>query len=135
MNTIYNKNRGFTLIEVAVSLILIGMFIAVFGPAISDIFKQSMNVSDNNESFNLAYNYASYEANNAQDEVTTENIDKVNVDIFEKSSGEIVLTLDDGSGAPLTTYSPEKFLVYTSEYSSGRFGSSKTLRFNDYSIR
>ncbi len=128
------KKKGFTLVEVAVSLILIGMFIVVFGPSISNIFKQTMNVADSNESFNLAYNYASVEANNLQDEVTAENIDNVDVDIFDNTSNEVVLTLNDNSGTEIT-YSPEKFLVYTSEYISGRFGSSKTLCFNDYSVR
>ncbi len=131
---IKKRRKGFTLVEVAVSLMLIGVFIVIFGPAISNIFKQTMNVSDNDESFNIAYNYASLEANNEQDEVTDVNVDIVNVTVYEQSSNEVVLTLDDGSGTPVT-YTPEKFLVYTSEYSSGRFGSSKTLCFNDYAVR
>ncbi len=129
---IKHKKSGFTLVEVVVSLILIGMFLAVFGPAISNIFKQSLNIADNDESFNLAYNYASYEANNLQDEVTN-NI--VTLTTFEKNSGKVQLTLYDNTGKEVTTYSPDKLLVYTTKYVSGRFGSSKELCFNDYSVR
>ncbi len=131
INNKNNKKNGFTLVEVIVSLLLIGMFLGVFGPAISNIFKQSLNVSDNDESFNIAYNLASSAANNPQNVVPTD----VTENSFDISSGSFDLTLDDGSGSK-TEYTPDiKLFVYTSKYTSGRFGSSKELSFNDYSVR
>ncbi len=136
MGTMKNKKNGFTLVEVIVSLILIGMFLGVFGPSISEIFKQTMNVSDNDQTFNLAYNRASAAANSQQDITIPEN---GTVTTFLGDNADVVLTVfdvaDDGTETSVATYSPNKFVVYTSTYNGGRFGSTKQLCFNDYSVR
>lgn len=130
-----NKHKGFTLIEITFSLLLLGVFISLFMPAIINIYRDIESLHTLDSSFNNAYNETIYESNRAKD-VPTKYDD---VDINELKN-YTTLTLLDSTGNPVNyggtniTYQPEHFFVYSKDYKSSSFNYNSSLWFNAYSL-
>lgn len=130
-----NKKLGFTLFEIIISLFIIGVFIALFIPAIINIYGNLMNLSNTDISFNTAYSETIYEANN----VNSSPVKYSDVDIQDLSDYTTLKIYDDkGNNVKIDgknlTFEPENFYVYTKEYNFGTIGSNTTLYFNAYSL-
>ncbi len=127
------KIKGFTLVEVVVSLLIISIIAAIFLPALTDIFKQTANLEDNDISFTNAYNLTREEI--GKDTETSSNAD-VTCKVYNKADATTPsLTLYDSTGAKQAEYTPEKVILYYSPYSVGRFGKASNLMFNDYLVK
>ncbi len=143
------KNRGFTLIEIIVCLVIIGSFLAIFGPSISDLFKHVSNLENIEKAYLDTYNAVRFAAAadlNTDDTVNPDNYAEYkNIvrykefsDPNDSTKDYLRLTYTDYSVTPnvsvTKTYSPDKIIVYYSTYKSGTFGNENEHYYNDYRI-
>lgn len=133
-NNNYSKNKlnaGFTLVEVAVCVLLIAFFLVIFGPPIADMFKEIVNSSDNDASFNNAYNLTTYYG-------STGIIEEVEAPVVfdDYAADRVTIFLFDADGVPDTSknFTIPKVTSYYAPYDTGSFGNAKQLCFNDYYV-
>lgn len=132
------KTSGFTLIEIVVSIMLIAIFLVVFGPPIADMFKEVVNTSDNDESFNSAYNLVTYygSTGNVVDNTYLDDDGNPAVTCDDTYEGDVTISLKTKEG---TTVTGKDFAIpgvkfYYAKYDTGSFGNAKQLYFNDYYV-
>ncbi len=145
------KNKGFTLLEIIVCLVIIGSFLAIFGPSISDLFKHVSNLDNIEESYLNTYNavrFATAADLNTDNTVNPDNYPEYkNIVRFTEftpptsadDNNVRLYSIDystdtNGVKTKVTSYSPTKIIVYYATYKSGRFGSENDLYYNDYKI-
>lgn len=125
------QNKGFTLVEIIVSVMLIAIFLVIFGPPIADMFKEVVNSSTNDQSFNNAYNLTTYYASTGSIETGDDPIS------YDEYAGDAVSISLYKDGALVTgkTFVKPPVTSYYAPYNMGSFGNARELCFNDYYVK
>lgn len=133
------KNKGFTLVEIIVSVMLIAIFLVIFGPPIADMFKEVVNSSTNDQSFNNAYNLTTYYASTGGDVEPTDaawvTCNVAETDASNPNAITIFLYKADGSLVTGKNFTIPAVRYYFAPYDIGSFGNAKKLCFNDYYVK